>query len=163
MPADGINRRMGFAVGLNLIFVTVEGTFGFLSNSVALIADAGHNLGDVLGLVCAWTAICLARRRPAAGLRTAWVGRRYWPADHEDGDSRRPSLSTFAVEAAIANLVAKSLVAVDANTSRCWPRNRRLACRDAIPKVRGRCDVMTKPVGSGMMARRSGAPTCRPL
>src|SRR5258705_10091928 len=64
MTADGINARMGIAVGLNVIFVVIEGTFGFLSNSVALIADAGHNLGDVLGLVCPWTAIRLARRPP---------------------------------------------------------------------------------------------------
>jgi cobalt-zinc-cadmium efflux system protein len=64
LTADGINARMGIAVGLNVIFVAIEGTFGFLSNSVALIADAGHNLGDVLGLVCAWTAIRLARRPP---------------------------------------------------------------------------------------------------
>lgn len=54
------------AVGLNLIFVVIEGGFGFLSNSVALIADAGHNLSDVLGLVCAWTAMYLGRRPPGA-------------------------------------------------------------------------------------------------
>jgi cobalt-zinc-cadmium efflux system protein len=57
---------MGIAVGLNLIFVIIEGGFGFLSNSVALIADAGHNLSDVLGLVCAWTAMFLGRRPPGA-------------------------------------------------------------------------------------------------
>src|SRR6202023_4120042 len=72
--ADGINARMGIAVGLNVIFVAIEGTFGFLSNSVALIADAGHNLGDVLGLVCAWTAIHLARR-PPGGRFTYGLGR----------------------------------------------------------------------------------------
>ena len=57
---------MAVAVGLNLAFVAVEGGFGFLSNSVALIADAGHNLSDVLGLVCAWTAMFLGRRPPGA-------------------------------------------------------------------------------------------------
>src|ERR1700737_3481438 len=60
LTADGINARMGVAVGLNVIFVAIEGTFGFLSNSMALIADAGHNLGDVLGLVCAWAAMWCA-------------------------------------------------------------------------------------------------------
>jgi len=55
---------MGFAVALNLIFVAIESSYGFLSNSVALIADAGHNLGDVLGLICAWAAIVLTRRPP---------------------------------------------------------------------------------------------------
>jgi cobalt-zinc-cadmium efflux system protein len=64
LAADGINLRMGFAVALNLVFVMVEGGFGFMSNSVALIADAGHNLSDVLGLVCAWGAMYLGRRPP---------------------------------------------------------------------------------------------------
>ncbi|MDP9088406.1 MAG: cation diffusion facilitator family transporter [Pseudomonadota bacterium] len=66
IPAGGINLRMGVAVALNLIFVLVEGGFGFISNSVALIADAGHNLSDVLGLVCAWGALLLGRRPPGA-------------------------------------------------------------------------------------------------
>jgi cobalt-zinc-cadmium efflux system protein len=57
---------MAIAVGLNLVFVLIEGGFGLLSNSVALIADAGHNLSDVLGLVCAWTAMFLGRRPPGA-------------------------------------------------------------------------------------------------
>src|ERR1700694_4270518 len=62
----GINRRMAIAVALNLIFVIIECGFGFVSDSVALIADAGHNLSDVLGLVCAWTALYLGRRPPGA-------------------------------------------------------------------------------------------------
>src|SRR5258708_4684883 len=66
IPPDGINLRMGIAVALNLVFVVVEGGFGFMSNSVALIADAGHNLSDVLGLVCAWGALLLGRRPPGA-------------------------------------------------------------------------------------------------
>jgi cobalt-zinc-cadmium efflux system protein len=66
MPIEGVNLRMGIAVALNLVFVLIEGGFGFLSNSVALIADAGHNLSDVLGLVCAWGALLLGRRPPGA-------------------------------------------------------------------------------------------------
>jgi cobalt-zinc-cadmium efflux system protein len=66
LTADRINTRMGIAVGLNVIFVVIESSFGLLSNSVALIADAGHNLGDVLGLICAWAAIVLTRRPPGA-------------------------------------------------------------------------------------------------
>jgi cobalt-zinc-cadmium efflux system protein len=66
LSVDGINARMGIAVALNVVFVIVEGGFGFLSNSVALIADAGHNLSDVLGLACAWTAMFLTRRPPGA-------------------------------------------------------------------------------------------------
>src|ERR1017187_10345352 len=74
LTADGINARMGVVVVLNMAFVAIEGTFGFLSNSVALIADAGHNLGDVLGLICAWTAIRLSRR-PPGGRFTYGLGR----------------------------------------------------------------------------------------
>jgi cobalt-zinc-cadmium efflux system protein len=66
IPVEGVNLRMGIAVALNLVFVVIEGGFGFLSNSVALIADAGHNLSDVLGLVCAWGALLLGRRPPGA-------------------------------------------------------------------------------------------------
>src|SRR5688572_21746050 len=53
-----------FAIGitLNITFVVVEAVFGVLVNSVALLADAGHNLSDVLGLVIAWGASVLARR-----------------------------------------------------------------------------------------------------
>jgi cobalt-zinc-cadmium efflux system protein len=71
---QGVNFRMGTAVALNLLFVAIEGCFGFLSNSVALIADAGHNLGDALGLICAWTAMFLARR-PPGGNFTYGLGR----------------------------------------------------------------------------------------
>ncbi|NNM77706.1 cation transporter [Sphingomonas sp. ID1715] len=55
-----------FAIGtaLNLGFVVVEAAFGLLSGSMALLADAGHNLSDVLGLLIAWTAAILSRRRP---------------------------------------------------------------------------------------------------
>lgn len=74
IPEGGINLRMGIAVALNLIFVLVEGSFGFISNSVALIADAGHNLSDVLGLVCAWGALLLGRR-PPGGKFTYGLGR----------------------------------------------------------------------------------------
>jgi cobalt-zinc-cadmium efflux system protein len=66
MTNQGVNARMAVAVGLNLVFVVIEAGFGFLSNSVALVADAGHNLSDVLGLLCAWAAMFLGRRPPGA-------------------------------------------------------------------------------------------------
>jgi cobalt-zinc-cadmium efflux system protein len=53
-------------IGLNLIFVAVEFIYGVLANSVALIADAGHNLSDVLGLVIAWVASVLTRQPPSS-------------------------------------------------------------------------------------------------
>ena len=57
-----------FAIGiaLNTGFVIAEAAFGFASNSMALVADAGHNLSDVLGLVVAWTAATLSKRLPSA-------------------------------------------------------------------------------------------------
>ncbi len=60
------NYTLAFGIGtaLNLIFVIVEAIFGFLSNSLALIADAGHNLGDVLALLLSWGATYLAQRKP---------------------------------------------------------------------------------------------------
>ncbi|MEP7131231.1 MAG: cation diffusion facilitator family transporter [Sphingomicrobium sp.] len=58
------NFRRAFAIGigLNLAFVAVETIYGFLASSMALLADAGHNLSDVLGLVVAWAAAVMARR-----------------------------------------------------------------------------------------------------
>jgi cobalt-zinc-cadmium efflux system protein len=59
---------MAFAVGiaLNTAFVLIEGGYGIASNSMALLADAGHNLSDVLGLAVAWVAAALANRAPTA-------------------------------------------------------------------------------------------------
>ena len=58
---------VAFAIGtvLNLGFVVLEVVYGLLANSLALVADAGHNLGDVLSLVIAWAAAMLARRAPS--------------------------------------------------------------------------------------------------
>ena len=62
------NFGKAFATGiaLNLGFVVIEAAYGLMSNSVALLADAGHNLGDVLGLGVAWLASILALRAPTA-------------------------------------------------------------------------------------------------
>ena len=62
------NFGPAFAIGiaLNLGFVGVEALYGWLSNSMALVADAGHNLSDVLGLVAAWIAAVLVKRAPSA-------------------------------------------------------------------------------------------------
>jgi cobalt-zinc-cadmium efflux system protein len=62
------NYGKAFAIGvtINSGFVILEVIYGLLSNSVALLADAGHNLGDVLGLLVAWTASVLVQRAPSA-------------------------------------------------------------------------------------------------
>jgi cobalt-zinc-cadmium efflux system protein len=57
-------RAFGIGVALNLVLVGVEVVYGFTAHSMALLADAGHNLGDVLGLVLAGGAALLARRKP---------------------------------------------------------------------------------------------------
>ncbi|HBE18682.1 MAG TPA: cation transporter [Cyanobacteria bacterium UBA11149] len=62
-PAN-YNRAFIVGITLNVGFVGVEAVFGFLSNSLALLADAGHNLSDVLGLILAWIASWLVRRPP---------------------------------------------------------------------------------------------------
>jgi cobalt-zinc-cadmium efflux system protein len=54
----------GIAIGLNLIFVVIELFYGFVSNSTALIADATHNFGDVIGLVLAYGSYLLAKKIP---------------------------------------------------------------------------------------------------
>jgi len=63
-PPD-YNRAFAAGVVLNVGFVIVEAVFGVLSDSLALLTDAGHNLSDVLGLLLAWGAAALARRRPS--------------------------------------------------------------------------------------------------
>lgn len=60
------NYNSAFAIGiaLNLAFVAMEVIYGLRSNSLALVADAGHNFGDVLGLALAWVAALLALKGP---------------------------------------------------------------------------------------------------
>jgi cobalt-zinc-cadmium efflux system protein len=58
------NRAFVIGITLNMGFVAIEAGFGFLTNSLALLADAGHNLSDVLGLLLAFGASWLTRRRP---------------------------------------------------------------------------------------------------
>ena len=65
------------AAGLNIAFVIVQAIYGVLANSMALIADAGHNFGDVIGLLLAWAAYAIARRPATArytyGFRSATI------------------------------------------------------------------------------------------
>lgn len=63
------NRAFAIAVVLNIIFVAIEAGYGVAAGSLALIADAGHNLSDVLGLLLAWGAGLLATK-PATEKRT---------------------------------------------------------------------------------------------
>lgn len=63
--AADYGRAFLIGIVLNLLFVGVEWGYGFVAHSLALLADATHNLGDVLGLLLAWGASVLARRRPS--------------------------------------------------------------------------------------------------
>jgi cobalt-zinc-cadmium efflux system protein len=60
-PAD-FGRAFAIGITLNLGFVAIETVYGFIANSMSLLADAGHNLSDVLGLVVAWAGAIMARR-----------------------------------------------------------------------------------------------------
>jgi cobalt-zinc-cadmium efflux system protein len=75
-PAN-FGRAFAVGIALNTSFVVVEAGYGFLSNSTALLADAGHNFSDVLGLVAAWIAAVLSQRPPTQrltyGLRNASI------------------------------------------------------------------------------------------
>jgi cobalt-zinc-cadmium efflux system protein len=59
-------RAFAIGIALNSVFVLIEAGFGFFANSMSLLADAGHNLGDVLGLAVAWLASELVKRAPTA-------------------------------------------------------------------------------------------------
>ncbi len=63
-PAN-FGRAFVIGITLNLVFVVIEAAAGFLHGSMALVADAGHNLSDVLALALAWVASIAARRPPS--------------------------------------------------------------------------------------------------
>ena len=96
-PAD-FGRAFAIGVALNAIYVVLEAVFGIASGSLALLADAGHNLSDVLGLLLAWGATWLAKRRPTP--------RRTY------GYKRGPILASLAN--AVILLVAVGAIAVEA-------------------------------------------------
>ena len=76
-PPSAFGPAFALAIALNSLFVAIEFGYGLAANSTALIADAGHNLSDVLGLALAWLATRLARKAPNStftyGLRSSSV------------------------------------------------------------------------------------------
>jgi cobalt-zinc-cadmium efflux system protein len=74
-----VNYGRAFAIGIvaNLAYLGAEAVAGIFSGSLALLADAGHNLGDVLGLALSWGAAVLGRRQPSGrftyGLRSSSI------------------------------------------------------------------------------------------
>ena len=75
-PTDP-GKAFFIAIALNSVFVVIEFGYGFIANSTALMADAGHNLSDGLGLGLAWAARWLGRRTPSQrftyGLRSSSI------------------------------------------------------------------------------------------
>lgn len=69
---DNFNRAFAIGIALNLAFVGVEAFYGWQINSLALLADAGHNLSDVAGLVLAWGGALAGRLRPDARHTYGW-------------------------------------------------------------------------------------------
>ena len=65
VPAADPTLRFYLGIALNLIFTGIEAVYGVLTGSMALVADAGHNLTDVLGLVLGLLAVYLGRRKPS--------------------------------------------------------------------------------------------------
>jgi len=74
--AHGNHYGKAFAIGivLNLIYIVAEVGYGIAADSLALLADAGHNLSDVLGLLLAWGGYALARITPTARRTYGWRG-----------------------------------------------------------------------------------------
>src|SRR6266478_4863447 len=70
-------RAFAIGIGVNLAYLGGEAVAGIVSGSLALLADAGHNLGDVLGLSLSWGAAVLSRRQPSGrftyGLRSSSI------------------------------------------------------------------------------------------
>ncbi len=70
-PAN-LNRAFGVGIVLNLAFVAIEAFYGWSINSLALLADAGHNLSDVAGLLLAWVGAWAANLRPSTRYTYGW-------------------------------------------------------------------------------------------
>jgi cobalt-zinc-cadmium efflux system protein len=70
-PAS-FNRAFAIGIVLNLLFVAIESFYGWRVNSLALLADAGHNLSDVAGLVLAWGGVLAIKLRPNARHTYGW-------------------------------------------------------------------------------------------
>ncbi len=66
-------------VALNTAFIVLEAGYGFASGSLALVADAGHNLSDVLGLLISWLAIWLGQKAPTISTHMGTKAHQSWP------------------------------------------------------------------------------------
>src|SRR5436190_7501202 len=129
--SPGADHGPAFAVGvaLNGLFVLLEAGCGIYAQSLALLADAGHNFSDVLGLLLAWGAMTLARRQPTErrtyGLRRTTiiaalanavlllvaVGAISWEAIHRFANPE-PLQEGVIVGVAVAGIVVNTVTAL---------------------------------------------------
>lgn len=66
LPADGFNKAFIISIAANLAYTIIQFIYAYVAHSTSLLADAGHNLGDVLGLVMAWIASLLLKKQANA-------------------------------------------------------------------------------------------------
>jgi len=122
-PPERLTRAFAIGITLNIAFVVVGIAAGLAAHSTALLADAAHNLGDVLGLAMAWGATVLARRVPTmrrtyglrrttilaalanGGLVLFAVGGVVWEAIQRLGDAHPVDGATVAIVAGIGVLI----------------------------------------------------------
>ncbi len=122
MPTN-FGRTFAIATALNIVLVVAQVIYGLWANSLALLADAGHNFGDVLGLVMAWVAYAVADWRPSARftyrMRSASilsafingllllvaVGAIAWEAIHRFYEPQPVATGTVIVVAAVAVVI----------------------------------------------------------
>lgn len=165
------NFGRAFLVGtvLNLGFVAIEAGYGFAANSVALIADAGHNLSDVLGLLVAWGAATLSQRRPSAhytyGLRRSSILAALFNAVFllvAVGAIAYAAVGRFAnpqpVESTTVIVVAAIGIAVNGVTAWLFARGRKsdINVRGAFLHMAADAAVSAGVVASGFLIARTG-------
>jgi cobalt-zinc-cadmium efflux system protein len=174
-PPD-YNRAFAIGVVLNVAFVIVEAVFGVLSNSLALLTDAGHNLSDVLGLLLAWGAALLAKKRPSARrtygfsratiiaslfsglLLVGAVGAIGWEAVNRLMEPAEPAGKTIIVVAAIG-VVINTVTALFFFSG----KDRDLNIRGAFLHMAADAAVSLGVVASGAMILLYGFPWIDPL
>ena len=100
--SHGLARRLGppflWAAALNAAYVVFEALFGYWIGSLALLADAAHNLTDVGGLLIAWGAVVIGQRRPTVS-HTYGLGRATVPAALANGIALLIGVGAIAREA----------------------------------------------------------------
>jgi len=174
--APNAGRAFAWAVALNSVFVVVEAGFGFATGSLALLADAAHNLTDVAGLLVAWGATSLSRRKPTArhtyglGRATilaaltnaiamlAGVGAIVWEAIQRFSEP-------VPVPAGTVLSVAAAAIAVNAGTALLFMRNRHrdLNIRGAFLHMATDAGVSAGVVVSALIVMATGSLVIDPV